>query len=476
MKYLLGLFIFLNMNAANCPDLTGRIVKFGEKEYDEGRLVANYYTSKDKYPKLIVYAQKTEDVQNAVKWARCHNISLRIRSGGHNHEGYSTGNDILLLDVGEMKDIQVDKSKKIAVVQPGVNNKELYTRLSKDGLTHVGGTCSDVSLSGLILTGGIGPLYRRIGLGCDALISIDMVDAKGNLIHATKDNEYKDLFWASCGGGGGNFGVVTSITLNVFDAPDVTWFNIGWDWNQPIDQVITTWFQLFSKPDNKFFSHLDLWAKAFTFDKYKKYPIKALGFYWGNPEEAKKELDPLLKIGKPSDQTFKKVTWLEAIEGIEDSTAVFVTDKPEYKSTGAYISKPFPTEGVKIIIETLKESNNPLFNVLFFTMGGAPKQVPSNATAYYYRNADFFINYTNQWLEPSENQKQMDAMYNLRKKLLAYSEGDYVGNPDPTLKDYMQSYYGENVERLRCIKKKYDPDNFFKFEQSIPPATEACKS
>jgi FAD/FMN-containing dehydrogenase len=123
------------MNAANCPDLTGRIVKFGEKEYDEGRLVANYYTSKDKYPKLIVYAQKAEDVQNAVKWARCHNISLRIRSGGHNHEGYSTGNDILLLDVGEMKDIQVDKSKKIAVVQPGVNNKELYTRLSKDGLT-----------------------------------------------------------------------------------------------------------------------------------------------------------------------------------------------------------------------------------------------------------------------------------------------------------------------------------------------------
>lgn len=453
-----------------CPKLSGRIVLKGEPNYDKARLVSNYYTSKNKFPQVIVYCQNTQDVQNAVLWARCKKVPIRIRSGGHHHEGYSTGNGAILIDVSEMKDLKVDKSTNIATIQPGLNNLELYSRLFEKGLTHVGGTCSEVGLSGLVLSGGMGPLLRRVGLTCDTLISVEMVDAKGRIIHASRDNEHKDLFWATCGGGGGNFGVITSMNIKVYPAADVTWFNIGWDWDQPVGQVIAAWQDFFSKPDRNWFSHLDLWAKPFPVDKLNKQPIKALGVFWGTPEKAREQLAPLLNVGKPSVETIELVDWGKAIKLIEDSTAVFLTDKPEYKSTGAFAIDSLPPEALKIIDTTLKESTSSLLNVLLFSMGGAASEIAPTATAYFHRDAKFFINYSIQWLMENEDQKPKTELTTLRQRLLPYTVGDYVGNPDPDLKNYLTDYYGANAERLECVKRKYDPENIFQFEQSIPPA------
>jgi FAD/FMN-containing dehydrogenase len=103
----------------------------------------------------------------------------------------------------------------------------------------------------------MGPLLRRVGLTCDSLISFEMVDANGKMIYAAKDNEHKDLFWATCEGGGGNFGIMTSMKIRIYPAADVTWFNIGWDWNQPIEQIIAAWQDFFATPDRNWFSHLD---------------------------------------------------------------------------------------------------------------------------------------------------------------------------------------------------------------------------
>lgn len=454
----------------NCPTLTGRVVWKDEPTYDKARLVSNYYTSKDRFPRAIVYTQNTQDVQNAVLWARCNKVPIRIRSGGHHHEGYSTGTGVLLIDVSEMKQLEVDKSTNVATIQPGLNNLELYSQLFQQGLTHVGGTCSEVGLSGLVLSGGMGPLLRRVGLTCDSLVSVDIVDAQGKVLHATKDNEYKDLFWATCGGGGGNFGVITSMQINVYPVTDVTWFNIGWDWNQPIDQVIAEWQNFFGKPDRNWFSHLDVWSKPFPSDKLKKLPVKALGVFWGTPEEARQQLAPLLNVGNPSTQTIELVDWDKAIKLIEDSTAVFLTDKPEYKSSGAFAMNPLPPQALNILHKTLADSSSPLFNVLLFSMGGASADIAPTDTAYYYRDAKFFINYSIQWLNAKEDQKQKSELATLRQRLLPYTVGDYIGNPDPDLKDYLTTYYGANAEKLKSIKRKYDPENIFQFEQSIPPA------
>lgn len=335
----------MTLQADECPALTGQVLWPNHPDYGKARLGANHYPSKNSHPDAIVYCKSTQNVQNAVRWARCKKIPVRIRSGSHNHEGFSTGNG-LIIDVSHMKKVEIDH-QNIATIQPGITGGELYHFLSKKGLTQVGGTCANVGI------GGMGPLLRKHGLTCDTLIAFEIVNAKGDILYVTKDNEYKDLFWACCGGGGGNFGVVTSILLQLYPAKKVTWFNIGWDWNQPVEEVINTWQQLFANGDKKWFSHLDIWVKEFPVQELNKQPLKVLGVYYGTPEEDKNSL------------------------------------------------------------------------------------------------------------------AELDA---LRTRLLPYTVGDYVGNPDRSLKDYLSVYYGDNAERLRHIKRKYDPDSLFQFEQGISPA------
>ncbi len=470
--FLISQLLFFTMLPADeCPKLTGRAVLPGQKEFDQSRLNSNYYSSKNSYPDAIVYCKSTQEVQNAVKWALCKKVPVKIRSGGHNHEGFSTGKG-LVIDVSEMKKVEVNRTTNIATVQPGITGGELYHSLYREGLTQVGGTCADVGISGLVLTGGMGPLLRRYGLTCDTLIAFEMVNAKGEAITVTKDNEYKDLFWACRGGGGGNFGVVTSLVLQTYPVKKVTWFNIGWDWEQPVEEVFETWQKLFAPADKKWFSHLDMWSKQFPTEKLKQHPVKVLGVYYGTPEEAKKDLEPFLKIGQPKAYAIELVDWVQAIKGFEDATAVFLTDKPEYKSSGAYAMQPLPKEAVKIIVDTLQNSSLPLLNVLFFSMGGTSADIAPTDSAYFYRKATFFLDYSVQWLQPAEDQKHIAELDALRTKLLPYTEGDYIGNPDRSLKDYLKAYFGDNVERLRQVKQKYDPHNLFQFEQSIPPRQE----
>lgn len=459
----------------NCPELTGQVILRSNENYDKARLVSNYYTSKNSFPNVIVYCQTTQDVQNAVKWARCHNLPIRVRSGGHNHEGFSTGTGVIVIDVSKMKKVQVDKVKSIAKVEPGIIGGELYRKLFLEGFTQVGGTCEEVGISGLVLTGGIGPLLRKHGLSCDNLISFEIVDAKGDVLQVASDNEHKDLFWACCGGGGGNFGVVTSLVLKIYPAKQVTWFHLGWDWNQPVEKVIAAWQEFFLKDDNnRWFSHLDLWAKPFSIDRFKKQPIKVMGVFYGTPEDAKRELAPLLTIGKLNDETIELVNWDKSIKLFEDSTAVFITDKPEYKSTGAYAKSRLPDEAISILVETLRNSKTPLLNVLLFTLGGALRDKAPSDTAFFYRDAQIFFQYSSQWLKEKEDVQQIKELDALRERLLPYTKGDYPGNPDRSLKDYLTEYWGGNVARLCCVKRKYDPENIFRFEQSIPPADQEC--
>lgn len=448
----------------NCGELTGRVIWPKHETYDKARLVSNYYTSKNSFPKVIVYCQNTQDIQNAIKWAKCHKVPIRVRSGGHNHEGFSTGSDAIVIDVSEMKKVQLDKNRGLATVQPGITGGQLYSALLKDGFTQVGGTCADVGISGLVLTGGMGPLLRIHGLTCDSLVSLEMVNADGVVIHATPDNEHKDLFWGCCGGGGGNFGVVSSLVLKVYPAKPVTWFNISWNWDQPVEQIITAWQKFFLNGDKKWFSHLDIWPKVFPSEKFKKQPIQVFGVYYGTPEDAKRELAPLSTIGK-SKQTIETVDWIKLIKLFEESTAVFITDKPEYKSSGAYAMQPLPPEAIKIIVEKLKNTQSPLLNVLMFSLGGAASDKSPTDTAYFYRKAQSFVVYSSQWLEDKEKKKYLGELDSLRKQLLPYTEGDYTGNPDRNLT--LEDYFRDNLPRLREIKQKYDPNNIFQFEQGI---------
>ncbi len=469
---LLFLFLWFSSSYAidNCPKLTGQILTKNNTDYNQSRLDSNYYTSKNKFPDVIVYCKTAQDVQNAIQYARCKKLPVRARSGGHNHLSYSTGTGVVLIDVSRMKKIIVNKDKQIAVVEPGMTGGELYRRLYADGFTQAGGTCSGVGISGLILSGGMGPLARKQGMACDSLLSIDVVDAKGQLLHATKDNAYKDLFWASCGGGGNNFGIVTSIQLKVYPADKVTWFNLGWDWNQPVEQIISLWQTFFLNDDKRWYSHLDLWAKTFPAQKFHQQPIKVIGIFWGTPEEAKRELTPFLKLGHPVTQIIEAANWQKAILELEDAVKVYTTSKPEYKSSGAFVMQNFPPQAIHDLASRLNNATSPFLNVVFFSLGGATNEHATNDTAYFYRRAKSFAVYSTQWLKTADATKYIHEIDSLRVNLLPYTQGDYIGNQDSEIKDYLTAYYGNNVHQLRCIKRKYDPTNLFHFEQGIPPA------
>ena len=135
--------------AQNCPALTGLVIEKNNPGYNQARMISNYYQGKNKFPNAIVYCQNAEDVQHALQYARCHKLPVRIRSGGHNHEGFSTGNGVIVIDVSKMKQLKIDKLNNIITVQPGITGGELYKKLTDVGLTQVGGTCSGVGISGL---------------------------------------------------------------------------------------------------------------------------------------------------------------------------------------------------------------------------------------------------------------------------------------------------------------------------------------
>ena len=191
------------MNTCNFEGLTGRVVTPDDPFYQELRQV--YNRAVNKFPLAIVFCQNEADVSNAVLWSRSHCVSLRIRSGGHNYEGYSTGNDILDIDLSEFNQIAINEALSLVTVQGGVTNKQVYETVSALGYPFPGGTCPTVGVSGYALGGGWGLSCRYLGLGCDNLVQLRLVNYEGVVLTAS-DTENPDLYWALRGGGGGNFG------------------------------------------------------------------------------------------------------------------------------------------------------------------------------------------------------------------------------------------------------------------------------
>lgn len=181
-------------------------------DYEKARQEWN--RSIQKFPKLIAYCETTQDVSDIIKYSYDNDLRIRIRSGGHNYEGYSTGNDVVVIDISKMNNANINYEENTVTVKGGIKNTQLYNYISNQGYPFPGGTCPTVGVSGYALGGGWGYSARKFGLGCDSLIEIEMVNYKGKIIKANKYFN-KDLFWALRGAGGGNFGVMTSMKFKL---------------------------------------------------------------------------------------------------------------------------------------------------------------------------------------------------------------------------------------------------------------------
>jgi len=195
------------------------------RSYDEARKIRNSRFSYEPY--CIVKCEKSSDVAKVVNFCRIQEKSVRIRSGGHQHEGMCSADDVVIIDLSKMNKIlspDVSTSGDPTIwIEPGAELEKIYKKLESQDYILPGGGCSTVNVGGLVQGGGWGMFARKCGLTCDALQEVELVLANGNIICASKDNEYSDLFWAIKGGGGGNFGVITKYKFNLMKSSKNVW-------------------------------------------------------------------------------------------------------------------------------------------------------------------------------------------------------------------------------------------------------------
>ena len=437
----------------NFQKLTGKVITPSDEEYDILRL--EYNLDINKFPLAIVYCHNPIDVSNAIIWSRENCIELRIRTRGHNYEGYSTDTDVLVIDISCMDKVSVDTKKDIAIIQAGAMLGNIYSDLASKGYAFNGGTCPTVGISGLVLGGGIGLSCRNFGLVTDNLVEIQIVTANGILTTANA-NTNSVLFWACRGAGGGNFGVVVCYTFKVHRVDKITVIQLRWNKYSRGD-FLDLW-QSWLKTVNK---------KISCFAGFNKEGIYLNGFFYGTKSEAEKILKTFLLLpGLLKDSSIEYVPFIDAVKAI----ASFYGPPNRFKATGRFVYKSLSKMNIKKLVEYVDNSpGEDNCYIRLYSLGGAIKDLPSNHSSYYYRNASYIIGITADWEKNEKSRPHKDWVALVLNYIYPLTNGSYVNFSDSELKTYGYEYYGKNYKYLRKIKYIYDPNNIFKFEQSIKP-------
>ncbi|WP_225822400.1 FAD-binding oxidoreductase [Streptomyces naphthomycinicus] len=452
-----------------CPPakLSGRIVRPDDPGYTDARLGWDQLFSH--YPLVIVFAQKTQDVVNALTWARQNDVALRIRSGRHSLEGWSNVDSGLVIDISELKSVHIDSAARVATVGSGLNQLEAVTTLAKQNFAVTTGTEGSVGLVGATLGGGFGFLTRWLGMACDSLIGAEVVVAEGGecakVIKADL-NHNADLLWALRGAGNGNFGIVTSLTYKLAPLKSVTYMQVTWDGVGDLRRIFEAYQRTAPYIDNRLGTQLEI------------HPNQILLFAVlaeGTPAEAKKLLAPILSIDSPK-VTVRVGNWGDVYAGFQTPIAV----EPAYwKFYSQFTRKPFPAKAIDVITSFMKNAPTDNSNYFVQAFGGAVRRTPRGGTAFPHRDALFYAEPGAGWGKRSDQPGVRDPLTpkaqawiaEFSQALRPYVDGAYVNVPNIGMQDWETAYWGSNVGRLRRIKADYDPRNVFRYDQSIPPAS-----
>ena len=429
-------------------------------------------------PRAIAYLESPDDAGRAITWARENDVPIVARNGGHSYGGYSTV-DGLVADVTRMHRIEVDKREETALIGAGSLLIDVYAELARHGVMIPAGSCPTVGISGLTLGGGIGLSGRELGLTCDNLLEVQVVTASGEQLTANED-EHPDLFWASRGGGGGNFGIVTALTFSVHPARDVAIYDFEWPWSDA-RAVFDAWQHFAPNAPDELFSICKLAnASPATGGGPGRPAITSYGQYFGSASELESLLEPLLEAARPSSRMLSEKRFLDAQvywAGCEGSAAdcVRTTKRASYKAKSAYVGTIFPGEAIDTMIRWIERwpgSGNPAGAAIQMdASGGAINRVPPDATAFVHRDDLFHCQFLAYWAE-SDPRSVVDAdlawisdFYDAMAPFV--SGGAYQNYIDPELEGQQQAYYGANYERLQRVNAEYDPDQVFAYPHSV---------
>ena len=439
--------------------LTGVVVYPDDSRYLQARMNWNPFTNK--LPFVFVFAQKVQDVVNAVKWVRENDVPIRMRSGRHAlARDFSQVNCGIVIDVSDMQDVKLDRRKGIATIGTGIRVGALVRLLAQQGILAPFGDSSTVGIGGITPGGGITAVQRSVGLISDNLLGGTLVNADGEVI-SFDEKRNPDLLWAMRGGGGGNFGIATSYTLKVYPAPErVGIFDIVWPWEQVVE-VIDAWQKWSPYVDTRLGTILEAFAKTNGL-------LHSSGIFLGPKKKLTGLVQPLLSVGTPKKVLIDEVSLPEAIEFWQPAEPPF--DDQYTKWSSAWVEHTVPKLGLQAIRSFLEKATGSEANFFFLNSGGAMNCVDPDETAFFWRNTNYYMEWNASWTRDCDTKENIALVEQARERLQPFVVGSYVNVPDLLIEDYGREYYGGNFDRLRQIKTKYDPENVFCFAQSIPPA------
>ncbi len=463
--------------------LQGTLVRPGNSQYPTALQLfsARFDTV---HPAGVAYCASPADVQNCLAFVRKFALPFATRSGGHSYAGYSTTTG-LVIDVTRMHTVTVNANAGTATIGSGTRLIDVYSVLAQQGFVLPAGSCSTVGIAGLTLGGGDGVLSRKFGLTCDNLLSAQVVVADGRVLTCDA-NHNADLFWALRGGGGGNFGIVTSFTFQVHQVSAISLFTFTWPWVNAAT-VVDAWQHWAPQGPDELWSNCVLLTNS---NKSGNPIVEVNGVYVGDVSA----LIPLLNqlTGKinatPASRYVTNSTILDTMlyEAGCYNKSVAQCHLPSQNPSGQlqrdtsavksdYFTSILPRQGINNLVDaiTRRQSDPNLGNggIGMDSYGGAINRVAADATAFAHRNAVFSAQYSASWnasdpasVVAANHTWQTNAWQSMRKYA---SGGAYQNYVDPDLPDWQHAYYGSNLPRLQRVKSTYDPGNFFHFAQSI---------
>lgn len=438
--------------------LSGQLIRPGDATYEPARRLWNGRV--DKYPALIARCCTAQDVVLAVNFARDHHLSVALRGGAHNSNGFATINNGLVIDLSQMKGVAVDLVARTARAEPGVTFGEFSRAIQPYGLATTTGICAGTGISGATLGGGTGWLMGKYGLAIDNVLSFELVTADGRLLKASAA-ENLDLFWG-LRGGGGNFGVVTAIEYQLHPLSQVLAGMVIHSLAKA--KEVLRFYHEFSRaaPDE-----VTVYAVLSTVPDVGPAVILLGGYFGDDLVQGEQLLAPLRQFGPPLVDLIQPQTYPDFLAVLDPLTP----DGHNYYEP-AYSVRQFNDEAFDTLITWASKLTAPLSAIIIHHMHGAAARVAPEATAFALREPHYMVVHVAAWDGgPAEPHLEWARTSFAAMRPFAM-RGLYVNFIAGQDEEAVRAAYGANYGRLAALKQKYDPTNFFRLNQNIKPAAQ----
>ncbi len=440
---------------AFAKSLSGELVLPRDRSYGKLRRVNN--RAVNKHPAIIVRCATRKDVQLAVEFARDKDLLTAIRSGGHSFAGHGVCEDGIVIDLSTMKRVEVDPAREIIRIEPGITAGELDCLTQSFRMAVPLGSCPTVGVAGYSLGGGESSLTPKFGYGCDSIVGLEVVTADGKVLTATAGDN-SDLFWAMRGAGA-NFGVATSLEFQL----------------HPIETVLSGSLRYPIRQARKVLHFLDGFAPTIPAELFliaavlphpgeRMLDIKVV--WMGEKTKGERLLRPLRKYLRPFEDTIKPKAYLDEQRG------GFDVPEGEYSShRRAGHFKRLTDDVVETIIEHASNAPHEASGITMMYWHG-PWCAKPHDNAFGFRRTGFEYWIHSYWRKAAGREKSWDWVEEFYRAMEPLSTGAvYVNDLENEGEARVRAAYGDKYQRLSLIKRKFDPDNFFRVNQNIAPAS-----